>query len=292
MLLPVLLLSRGDGALSAAERSLAAGAGSGGGKGSAGAWRPEETTSKPSEAKKNCPFVNSLGMPFVPIRGTKVLFCIWETRVKDFGAFVKDSGSTWKETAAFELVPDDPVVRVSSDDAKGFCDWLSKKEGKLYRLPTDEEWDKAVGNEKYPWGKEWPPAKGTENIAGEESKLGDSTDPPAVVTGYRDDHPRTAPVGCYAMTKAGLYDMGGNVREWVEDWYTEALYGKHKAGGGSDMPDHLAEIKKGNTRRVSRGGCWSDRMSGGAVSSARHPRLPADRHDAVGFRCALVTSSP
>lgn len=271
----------------------ATGAGQGAaGRGGVPARLSGDTASNFADATKDRPFVNSLGMPFVPIKGTKVLLCIWETRVKDLEVFVKDSGYSWSQNAGFAQTPDDPAVRVSWDDAKSFCDWLSKKEGKLYRLPTDEEWDKAVGNEKYAWGKEWPPAKGMENIAGEESKIGDGTDPPAVVTGYRDDHPRTAPVGCYKMTKAGLYDMGGNVREWVEDWYTEALYGKHREGGGSDMPDHLAEIRKGNTRRVSRGGCWSDRISGGAVSSARHPRLPADRHDAVGFRCALATSSP
>jgi iron(II)-dependent oxidoreductase len=88
------------------------------------------------------------------------------------------------------------VVGVSWNDAKKFCEWLTGREqgsgalprGQVYRLPTDAEWSAGValqdeeGNtpgEKsgminlYPWGKEWPPSKGTGNYAGEESKTGD-----------------------------------------------------------------------------------------------------------------------
>ncbi len=248
--------------------------------------------SSPKDATKDEPFVNSLGMKFVPVKGTKVLFSIWETRVRDFEAFVKDSGYNWIQSAGFEQTPEDPVVNVSWDDAKAFCAWLSKKEGREYRLPTDEEWDAAVGKDKYPWGDDWPPPRKSENIGGEESKLGDSRDPLAVLSGYRDDHPRTAPVGSYKATKAGLYDMGGNVREWVEDWYTEALYTKHREGGGSDLkPEQIADIKKGDVCRVFRGGYWSGIGSGYLVSS-RGPGSPGVRRDIGGFRCVVVASSP
>jgi formylglycine-generating enzyme required for sulfatase activity len=84
-------------------------------------------------------------MKFVAIPGTSVLFSIWETRVKDFEAFVKESGYAWSEMADFAQGPDHPVVKVSWNDASAFCAWLSKKEGRQYRLPTDEEWDTAVG---------------------------------------------------------------------------------------------------------------------------------------------------
>ena len=64
-------------------------------------------------ATKDNPFVNSLGMKFVPVPGTQVLFCIWETRVKDFEAFVKEAGYDWHEKPPFKQGPDHPVVRVS-----------------------------------------------------------------------------------------------------------------------------------------------------------------------------------
>ena len=110
-------------------------------------------------------------MVFVPVPGTKVQFCIWETRVQDFvafvsatgydatrdmfsladGGFVKD-GHTWKNPG-FEQGPTHPVTGVSWDDANAFCAWLTEKERKrgmiqtnqTYRLPTDAEWSAAVG---------------------------------------------------------------------------------------------------------------------------------------------------
>lgn len=242
-------------------------------------------------ATKEKPFVNSLGMKFVPIPGTRVLFSIWETRVKDFGAFVKESGYNWSQGAGFEQTPEDPVVNVSWDDARAFCDWLSKKEGIEYRLPTDEEWDEAAGDEMYPWGDEWPPPEGVENIGGEESMLGKPDDPmPGALEGYRDDHSRTAPVGSYGLTKAGLYDMGGNVNEFVEDWYTEALYKKHKDGGGQGrLAGEVADITKGNVRRVARGASWASNGSARLVSALRYSTRPGDRlQGKTGFRCVLV----
>ena len=163
-------------------------------------------------ATKAAPWENSLGMKFVPVAGVTVLFSIWDTRVEDFETFVNASGyqatrdmyslrtDGWKQRAdtwrspGFPQGPTHPVCGVSWDDAKAFCDWLTKKEqadgrlGRLqsYRLPTDAEWSAAVGltNESgrtpkekdsqlkdvYPWGTQWPPPPGAGNFAGEESK--------------------------------------------------------------------------------------------------------------------------
>jgi hypothetical protein len=122
-------------------------------------------------ATKDHPWVNSLGMKFLPVPGTQVLFSIWNTRVQDFETFVKDtgydatrgmyslgeswseqSGATWKKPG-FSQSPTDPVVGVSLDDAKEFCKWLTNRERKsgalpgsiCYRLPMDKEWSAAVG---------------------------------------------------------------------------------------------------------------------------------------------------
>jgi Sulfatase-modifying factor enzyme 1 len=123
------------------------------------------------KATKEQPWQNSLGMKFVPVPGTQVLFCIWDTQVEDYSAFVdatgndttggmwslgqegwKQLGATWKEPG-FSQGPTHPVVGVSWYDATAFCAWLTTQErrsgllptGASYRLPTDQEWSIAVG---------------------------------------------------------------------------------------------------------------------------------------------------
>jgi len=122
-------------------------------------------------AAKEHPWVNSLGMKFVPVAGTGVLFSVWDTRVQDFEAFVADTnydatggmtslgkdgweerGATWRKPG-FSQGPTHPVVGVSWNDAKKFCEWLTGREqgsgmlprGRVYRLPTDAEWSAGVG---------------------------------------------------------------------------------------------------------------------------------------------------
>jgi formylglycine-generating enzyme required for sulfatase activity len=86
-------------------------------------------------------------MKFVPVPGTKGHFCIHETRYKDYAAFVAETpgvDGAWKSQSsdgytATDRADEHPVWKVSWDDAQGFCAWLSKKEGRAYRLPTDKE---------------------------------------------------------------------------------------------------------------------------------------------------------
>ena len=101
--------------------------------------------------------VNTLGMKFVPVKGTDVQFCIWETRVKDYAAYAAANAGvdgSWKNFGrGFKQADTHPVVNVSWEDANAFCEWLTKKElaegkikeGQKYRLPTDAEWSVAVG---------------------------------------------------------------------------------------------------------------------------------------------------
>jgi hypothetical protein len=224
--------------------------------------------------------VNSLGMKFVPVPGTGVAFCIWETRVKDYAAYASaNSGvdTEWK-SPGFTQADTHPVVKVSWKDAQAFCEWLTKKEmaegkikvGQKYRLPTDAEWSVAVGLGKekgntpeeksrgikdvYPWGNTWPPPKGAGNYY--ESLNVDSYD-------------YTAPVGSFAANKLGLHDMGGNVSEWCED--------KWNATSGS---------------RVLRGASWYDNYRVSLLSSLRYyGGAPDYRGSSIGFRCVLVDGS-
>ncbi len=188
------------------------------------------------------PWENSLGQRFVPVPGTNVLFCIWETRVQDFEAFVKetghdatqgmysDQGDGWKQqgdtwrSPGFPQGPTHPVVGVNQADAKAFCEWLTKREraaGRLgpdqsYRLPTDAEWDAAVGKAEFPWGNQWPPPRGAGNYADEAAKRG-RYKTWTIISGYDDGYDATAPVGSFTANAHGIYDFGGNVWERVGD---------------------------------------------------------------------------
>ena len=136
---------------------------------------------------------------------------------------------------------DHPVVGVSWDHATAFCVWLSKKEGKTYRLPTDREWSYAVGIgrderwtktttseslkgvvKEYPWGGDFPPK--TKDQAGNygDTAWHEKFPTQAWLENYSDGFPTTAPVMSFKPNELGLYDMGGNAREWVEDWWNEA----------------------------------------------------------------------
>ena len=232
--------------------------------------------------RSNERWTNSLGQVFMPVPGTAVLFCIWDTRVQDYAAYAaanRDVDGRWEnpQLSGVAVTPsaDCPVVNVNWNDANSFCDWLTKKEqgdGKLngkqrYRLPTDWEWSLAVGlnearegapREKdgeiagiYPWGTEWPPPSGAGNY-----------DPSLNVDSFQ----QTSPVGVFAPNRYGLYDMGGNVCQWCQDWY-----------------DGEQEY------RVLRGASWSDDSPDMLLCSRRvYGYTPDVRRLYVGFRCVLV----
>ena len=239
---------------------------------------------------------NSLGMVFVPVPGTKVLFSIWETRVQDFEAFVNATkyvaGDSWK-SPGFKQGPTHPVCGICWNDANTFCDWLTQKErseGRLstnqsYRLPTDAEWSWAVGigdlegtgtpAEKrerlpgvYPWGTQWPPPKGAGNFAGSEIMDGDMPADTRSIQGYRDDYPRTAPVGSFDPNQFGIYDLAGNVLEFCKDLFDNT-----------------------DVRHVIRGSFWRGCYSQQFFSSRRIARRPNNRSVDYGFRCVLATGS-
>lgn len=220
-------------------------------------------------------FTNTLGMRFVSVpvsaEGKKILFSIWETRVKDYEVYASENPGAdggWRDLILgdLKLAPQDtcPVVKVSWDDARAFCRWLTKRErtrGRIaedleYRLPTDAEWSWAVGigaeeereggqrspKEKnmkvevgthpfaFPWGSTWPPVKGAGNFADASSKQ--RIPSWTTIPGYDDGYPATSPVGSFPANAVGLHDLGGNAREWCEDFY-DGVRGGHLLRGGS-----------------------------------------------------------
>ncbi|MEM9301588.1 MAG: PEGA domain-containing protein [Pseudomonadota bacterium] len=152
-----------------------------------------------------------------------------------------DSGVVERETLALDR---QPVVRVSWQDAARFCNWLSEREGLPaaykevngtlvpvspmttgFRLPTETEWVLAAryggASEgraalRFGWGADLPPPQGAANVAGREA--GAVVETP--LTNYQDAYAATAQVGQLAPSPSGLYDLAGNVAEWMHDFYT------------------------------------------------------------------------
>jgi hypothetical protein len=243
---------------------------------------PKSAGPEPDAKSTANTFVNSLGMKFVPVAGIKdsagalqnIWFSIWLTRVQDYQVFAEATKREWPKPQ-FEQTPADPAVNVSWVDATAFCEWLTEKErkdGKIkddqcYRLPTDAEWNVAVGlppdKEKgdtpfersgkipgvYPWGKKWPPPRNSGNYA-----------PSLKVDAFEF----TSPVGSFRAGKFGLFDMGGNVLQWCQDWYNSE-----------------------KTNRVLRGSCWKASENPFLLSSWRFSDTPGLRVEAYGFRCVL-----
>ncbi len=136
-----------------------------------------------------------------------------------------------------------PVVRVSWQDAAAYCNWLSEQDGltpayqrvggKLvlqqpvttgYRLPTEAEWAwmaRFAGNRelKYPWGMSMPPGDSAGNYADLAARELTQTAMP----NYEDGWAAASPVGAFRANELGLYDVGGNVSEWTNDYYSTGL---------------------------------------------------------------------
>jgi formylglycine-generating enzyme required for sulfatase activity len=274
------------------------------------------TTSIPRPVEHR--WTNSLGMVFVSVPGTEVKFSIWETRVRDFGVFVKETSHDmgngllmgradgWKvrpgynwQNPGFQQGPTHPVAGVNWDDAKAFCRWLTQEEQRKgtitaqqrYRLPTDAEWSAAVGPAKFPWGDAWPPPPRVGNYGGKET-IG--ADWPANswgrMTNYTDNHVFASPVGSYPHNALGIFDLGGNVWEWCEDYYRAEMNPPELRAVWKSMN----EDSGGKRKRAFRGASWVDphrEMLASANRLGTGDTLPEARCDTVGFRVVLGSDS-
>jgi len=129
-----------------------------------------------------------------------------------------DADASWRNTG-FTQDDDHPVVCVTCRDAVAFCEWLSRKEGTTYRLPTEAEWEygcRAGTTTRYCCGDDPEMLAQVANVsdAGAKQRF-----PAWRSIASNDAHVFTAPVGRYRPNGFGLYDMHGNVWEWCADWY-------------------------------------------------------------------------
>ncbi len=185
----------------------------------------------------------------------------------EYQRFVREgkhrSPEGWAGDAYPEGKGDHPVVSVSWDDTRAFCDWLTEKTGKArnYRLPSEAEWEKAARGTDgriYPWGNDWDPQRansadggpGGTTPVGQDSPLGDSP--------------------------CGAADLAGNVWEWTQSEYKPYPY------VAADGRENLGEA----SRRVLRGGAFSD-QPWLARCAVRYGLGPGLRDLVVGFRVVV-----
>jgi formylglycine-generating enzyme required for sulfatase activity len=189
---------------------------------------------------------------------------LYEVTQAQYAGFVKATQRSSPTVPVFAddvsliMKPNLPVVGVSWEDAKAYCDWLGK------RLPTEAEWEKAARGErgfKWPWG----------NVFGVSL---------ANTSSEEDGYKYTAPPGRFDKGRSayGLYDVAGNVAEWVLDWYEQDYYQKSpfRDPKGPDTGKH----------RVYRGGSWND-PAGGVRTAKRYAAALHQTSAVIGFRCVM-----
>ncbi len=202
-------------------------------------------------------FVNGLGRPMVWIPDLKGWAGAYEVTQAEYERLGGNNPSYFK-------APDHPVDSVTWFDAVRFCEALSSHEkalgtlpaGYRYRLPTDEEWDHLVAGQKLD----------------------------GAISSLFQRQLSTAPVGSLPPNDLGLYDVRGNVLEWVSDWYSQTIVRRIQRDGATPNPEWV-----GTDRKVLRGGAWNRSGKYDLEIGTRMAAAPAskDRYD-IGFRVVLM----
>jgi formylglycine-generating enzyme required for sulfatase activity len=186
------------------------------------------------------------------------------SRLSPNGEWNMDANTNWL-TPGFSQTDDHPVVCVSWNDAVEFCNWLSKQEGKKYRMPTEAEWEYSCR----------AGSKGRWSFGDDEGELVHY----ARIGSNSQGH--TWPVAGLKENAWGLHDMHGNVWQWCQDYYHANYY---MTSPPKDPPGPGAGIG-----RVFRGGSWYDTPLF-CRSASRTDNYPGYRTSHTGFRVVLVVS--
>jgi sulfatase modifying factor 1 len=171
----------------------------------------------------------------------------------------------WNDGAPPEGSGRHPVTLVGFEDALAYCGWLASKTAKPVRLPTEAEWEKAarggLEGKRYPWG--------------------DTLDPACAHflphTGLKAER-GTAQVGSYPPNGFQLFDMAGNVWEWVSDWYAPNYYSRAQYVNPQGPQSGLM--------RIVRGGAWVNAEDRYLRCAYRHKVPPDSYAYSIGFRIA------
>ena len=234
----------------------------------------------------------------VPVKLTKPFFiAAKEVSNKEFAKFKKshDSGGDVHVSLAGD---NNPAANMSWSDAVEYCNWLSAQEGlppayekkfdrwvsiypvpSGYRLPSEAEWSWAIRYQgsgkasRFSWGAKLPPRGEAGNYA-DKSALGLV---PTILPSYDDGYASTAPVGTFPANALGIHDGGGNVAEWVNDFYTVPTPGQTKAIVDPRGPER-------GTHHVIRGSSW--RHAGIVELRFSYRDFGTEPRTDVGFRLA------
>ncbi len=237
------------------------------------------------------------------VKVSEFYLCKYAVTVAEFKTFIEESGyqteaekenssriwdgKEWKDKEGInwrhgvsgnERLPEEykhPVLHVSWNDAVVYCDWLSKKSCKTFRLPTEAEWEYACR------AKTTTPFYTGENLTTDQANYDGNYPYNNNQKGeYREN---TVPVDSFLPNARGLYNMHGNVYEWCSDWYGGLYYDECKAKGVVENP---AGPETGSRRVLRGGGCRSNARR--CRSANRNYDTPGNRNANVGFRLVFV----
>jgi formylglycine-generating enzyme required for sulfatase activity len=237
---------------------------------------PDASKLKPASA--GTPFLNSLGMDFVPL-GEHLLVGKAEVRVQDFETWLKSAERSWDNKPPYLLGGTHPAAGLTWQDAQDFCEWLTKRdlgskiipEGARYRLPTDIEWSLMNGlkdesgsdpaarsganKNHFPWSSTgaFPPPVMSTNLDAQN------------LPGFSDSYSYSCPVTAEAPNELGIHGLGGNVAEWCADVWPGA-----------------------DAERVIRGGSWLTSDKEKLLTSARRHAPASNSSPDIGFRVVLA----
>ncbi|MEP6899210.1 MAG: SUMF1/EgtB/PvdO family nonheme iron enzyme [Rhodanobacter sp.] len=194
------------------------------------------------------------------------------------GALRDDDQASWQDDyAGHSAAGSLPVVNISWNDAKAYADWLSQRTGKVYRLPSETEFEYALrggSTSRYWWG-DGMPTRPVENLTGSGDRSRSGRRWSHSFRGYKDGYWGPAPVMSFAANPFGLFDINGNVSEWTQDcWHDNYIRAPN---------DNTAWVNPGCSARVVRGGSWGS--SPEQVDSAYRQGVDGSVRSArVGFR--------
>lgn len=176
------------------------------------------------------------------------------------GEHIRDPKFLWSTNPGFEQTDDHPVVNVSWNDARAFCEWLSEQEGVTYQLPTEAQWEYACR-------------------AGSTTRFsfGDDETMLDLYCWYgKNGGNRTEPIGLKRPNSFGLFDMNGNVDEWCLD------------SQGPYVPGLVDPLREGGFGRVYRGGKFYDWASRLRSAYRGYYLDPKNRAAYLGFRVTRI----
>ncbi len=195
------------------------------------------------------------------------------------GRVTERRGITWEDDYMGDTADEDlPVIHVSWNDANAYTEWLARQTDRDYRLPSEAEFEYALrsGSQAPYWWGDGSPDRPVENVTGDQDRFpGDQRRWEAGFRRHSDGFWGPAPAASLEANPFGLFDLGGNVMEWVEDCWHDSY---------TRAPDDgSAWVNPGCDRRVIRGASWSSNpaMSRSAFRLASRPEATDAR---VGFR--------